>query len=195
MARKKHRLYIALHHRNSKPGFHFALMLSPKKETRTTSIHDCHIYHTINTIQSGVKFNLNGMPEWRYEHKAVNGLREGTVIGRVLIAKLPAHEPLVTQAERIHEILVQVPLVQNDAQWTCQVWMIEALAALRVKGGDFSTIPEVTNGGQMEDDIKTFGDMAKDSVFKGQGPPPSCASDLPHIDMRVRRKPTGDGNH
>ncbi|KAG1775852.1 hypothetical protein EV702DRAFT_949078, partial [Suillus placidus] len=83
----------------------------------------------------------------RYEHKAANGLREGTVIGRVLIAKLPAYEPLVMQAERIHGILVQVPLVQNDGQCDCLVWLIEALAALRAKGGDFSTIPEVTNGG------------------------------------------------
>ncbi|KAG0699557.1 hypothetical protein DFH29DRAFT_785394, partial [Suillus ampliporus] len=88
-------------------------------------------------------------------------------------------------AERIHDILAQVPPVQNDAQWTCRVWMIKALAALRAKRCDFSTIPEVTNGGQTEGDIKTFGDMAKDSVLKGQGPPSSCASDLSHIDMRV----------
>jgi hypothetical protein len=188
MPRKKHRLYIALHHRNSKPGFHFALMFSPKQETHNTSVHDCHIYHTINTIKSGVKFNLNGMPEWRYEHKVVNGLREGTVIGRVLIAKLPAHELLVTQAERIHDILMQVPLVQNDTRWDCLVWLIEALAALRAKGGGFSTIPEVTNGGQMVGEIKVFGDVAKDSVLKGPGPLPSCANDLPHIDMRVRQK-------
>ncbi|KAG2340754.1 hypothetical protein BDR05DRAFT_966633 [Suillus weaverae] len=163
-------------------------MLSPKQETRNASVHDCHIYHTVNTIQSGVKFNLNGMPEWRYEHKAVNGLREGTVIGRVLIAKLLAHEPLVTQAEHIHGILVQVPLVQNDGQWSCLVWLIEALAALRAKGGDFSTIPEVTNGGQKVGEIKAFGDVAKESILKGSGPLPGCASDLPHIDMRVRQK-------
>ncbi|KAG2035197.1 hypothetical protein BDR03DRAFT_900139 [Suillus americanus] len=188
MPRKKYRLYIALHYRNSKPGFHFALMLSPKQETRNTSVHDCHIYHTVNTIQSGVKFNLNGMPEWRYEHKVVNGLREGTVIGRVLIAKLPAREPLVTQAERIHNILVHVPLVQNDAQWNCLVWLTEALAALRANGVDFSTIPEVTDGGQTEGEIRAFGDEAKDSVLKGSGPLPGCANDLPHIDMRVRQK-------
>lgn len=163
-------------------------MLSPKQETRNASVHDCHIYHTVNTIQSAVKFNLNGMPEWRYEHKAVNGLREGTVVGRVLIAKLLAHEPLVTQAEHIHGILVQVPLVQNDGQWSCLVWLIEALAALRAKGGDFSTIPEVTNGGQKVGEIKAFGDLAKESVLKGSGPLPGCASDLPHIDMRVRQK-------
>ncbi|KIK33248.1 hypothetical protein CY34DRAFT_720558 [Suillus luteus UH-Slu-Lm8-n1] len=188
MPRKKHRLYIALHHRNSRPGFHFALMLSPKQETRNTSVHDCHIYHTVNSIQSDVKFNLNGMPEWRYEHKVVNGLRDGTVIGRVLIAKLPAHEPLVTQAERIHDILAQVPLVQNDAQWDCRVWLIEALAAVRATGCDFSTIPEVTNGGQTEGEIKAFGDVVKDTVLKQSGPLPVCAKDLPHIDMRVLQK-------
>lgn len=146
------------------------------------------MYQAINTIQSGVKFNLNGMSEWQYEHKVVNGLREGTVIGRVLIAKLPAQEPLVKQAERIHNIIVQVPLVQNDAQWNFLVWLIEALAALRTEGGDFSTIPEVTRGGQTEGEIKKFGDVAKDSVLKGPGLLPSCASYLPHIDMRVRQK-------
>ncbi|KAG1726176.1 uncharacterized protein EDB91DRAFT_1166633 [Suillus paluster] len=181
--RKKHRLYIALYHHNAKSGFHFVLMLSPKGEMRNASIHDCHIYNTINTIRSSVKFDLNGMPEWRYEHKAVNDLREGTVIGRVLISKLPAHEPLVTQAERIHDILAQMSLVQNDAQWDCRVCM---LAALRANGGDFSTIPEVTNGGQTEGEIRTFGDMTKESVLKGPGPPPSCASDLASIDIRVR---------
>ncbi|KAG1855247.1 hypothetical protein F4604DRAFT_1590799, partial [Suillus subluteus] len=88
-----------------------------------------HIYHVINTIQSGVKINLNGMSEWRYERKAINGLREGTITGRVLIAKLPRHELLATHTERIHGFLAQVPLVQNDAQWDCRAWMTHVLAA------------------------------------------------------------------
>ncbi|KAG2065442.1 hypothetical protein BDR04DRAFT_1108481 [Suillus decipiens] len=29
--------------------------------------------------------------------------------------------------------------------------------------------------------------VAKDSVLKGSGPLPGCASDFPHIDMRVRQ--------
>jgi hypothetical protein len=65
---------------------------------------------------------------------------------------------------------------------------MEALTALRVKGSDFSTIPEVTNGGQTEGEIKAFGDVAKDSILKGLCPLPVCASNLPHIDMRVRQK-------
>ncbi|KAG2125366.1 hypothetical protein DEU56DRAFT_572086 [Suillus clintonianus] len=180
MPNNKHRLYIAFYHRTSKPGFHFALILSPKNESR----NDYHIYHAINTIKHGIKFNLNGMPQWRFEHKTVNGFRKGTAIGgRVLIAKLPAHEPVVTYAERIHDILAQVPLVQNDAQWDCRVWMIEALAALRAKGGDFSTIPEVTNRDQADGELKRFGDTVRDIALKGR---PSGVSDLPHIDMRVR---------
>ncbi|KAG1905858.1 uncharacterized protein F5891DRAFT_942871, partial [Suillus fuscotomentosus] len=122
------------------------------------------------------------------EHKAANGLQEGMVIGRVLITKLPVHKLLVTQAERINDILAQVPPVQNDAQWNCLLWLIEALAVLRAKGGNFSTIPEVTVGGQMEGKIKVFGDMAKDSVLKRPGSLPDCASNLPHFYMRVRQK-------
>ncbi|KAG2087337.1 hypothetical protein BD769DRAFT_1714948, partial [Suillus cothurnatus] len=55
--------------------------------------------------------------------------------------------PLATHADRVHGILVQVPLMQNAAQWDSRVWMMYALAALRAKGSNFSTIPEVTNGG------------------------------------------------
>ncbi|KAG2054705.1 hypothetical protein BDR06DRAFT_373112 [Suillus hirtellus] len=73
-------------------------------------------------------------------------------------------------------------------QWNCLVWLIEALAALRAKGGDFSTIPEVAVRDHAEGKIKAFGDMAKDSVLKRPGSLPDCASDLPHIDMRVRQK-------
>lgn len=185
MARNKHRLYIVLYRRKTKPGFHFALMLSPKKGTHNPSDRHCHIYHVINTIQSSVKFDLNGMPPWRYEHRVVDSLGEGMITGRVLIAKLPTHELLATHAERTHDILVHVPLIQDDTQWDCRVWMNHALAALRAEGSNFSTIPDVTDGGQAEDKLKAFGDMAQDRVLKRR---PSCVSDVPHIDMRAGRK-------
>jgi hypothetical protein len=117
MVRNKHRLYIVFYRHKTKPGFDFALMLSPKKDTRNPSDRHCHNYYVINTIQLSVKFDLNGMPQWRYEHRAVDGLGEGTITGRVLIAKLATHELLATHAERIHDILVHVPLIQDDAQW------------------------------------------------------------------------------
>jgi hypothetical protein len=107
------------------------------------------------------------------------------ITGRVLIAKLPTRELLATHAERIHDILVHVPLIQDDAQLDCRVWMNHALAALRAEGNNFSTIPDVTDGGQAEDKLKAFGDMAQDRVLKRR---PSCVSDVPHIDMRAGRK-------
>jgi hypothetical protein len=63
--------------------------------------------------------------------------------------------------------------------------MNHALAALRAEGSDISTIPEVTDGGQAEGELKAFGDMAQDRVLIRR---PSCVSDVPHIDMRVGRK-------
>ncbi|KIK35183.1 hypothetical protein CY34DRAFT_812372 [Suillus luteus UH-Slu-Lm8-n1] len=50
MARNKHRLYIVLYCRKTKPGFHFALMLSPKnlKGTHNPSDRHYHIYHVIH---------------------------------------------------------------------------------------------------------------------------------------------------
>ncbi|KAG1796296.1 uncharacterized protein HD556DRAFT_1234619, partial [Suillus plorans] len=59
----KHRLHNAFSHCKTKPGFYFTIILSPKKDTRNTSDRHCHIYHIINTTLSGVKFNLNLMPE------------------------------------------------------------------------------------------------------------------------------------
>ncbi|KAG1883333.1 hypothetical protein F4604DRAFT_1920541 [Suillus subluteus] len=169
----------------TKPGFHFALIFSPKKEPRNASDRHYRIYHAINTIQSVFKSNLNSMQEWRYEHKAINGPREGTITGRVLIVKLPTHELLATRAERMRGILAQVLFVQNDVQWDCRAWMIHALAALRANGNDFSTILDVTNGVQVDGELKAFGDMAKDRVLKRR---PSCVSDMPHSDMKVDRK-------
>lgn len=77
MPRKKHRQYIALHYCNSKSGFHFALIQG----------------RNLQYVHPG----LLQLP------RCQSGLREGMVIGRVLIAKLPAHEPLVVQAEPIHD--------------------------------------------------------------------------------------------
>ncbi|KAG1839531.1 hypothetical protein DFJ58DRAFT_916930 [Suillus subalutaceus] len=123
--------------------------------------------------------------EWRYEHKAIDGPREGTITGRVLIVKLPTHELLATHAERIYGFLARVLLVQNDGQWDCRAWMIHALAALRANGSDFSTILDVTNGFQADGELKASGDMAKDRVLKRR---PSCVSDMPRSDMKVDRK-------
>ncbi|KAG2096068.1 uncharacterized protein F5147DRAFT_716898 [Suillus discolor] len=60
--------------------------------------------------KSGFHFALTQGRNLQYVHPGLlqlprcqNGLREGMVIGRVLIAKLPVREPLVVQAERIHD--------------------------------------------------------------------------------------------
>ncbi|KAG1805975.1 uncharacterized protein BJ212DRAFT_1283157, partial [Suillus subaureus] len=66
----------------------------------------------------------------------------------------------------IHGILAQVPLVRNGAQWDCRAWMIHALAGLRAKGSDFSTILDITNAVQADSELKAFDDIAKDCSFE-----------------------------
>ncbi|KAG2070789.1 hypothetical protein BDR04DRAFT_1118164 [Suillus decipiens] len=109
-------------------------------------------------IQPGIKSNLNTMPEWRYNHEAINGLRK----------------------DHVHNVLVHVPLVQND-QWHRRAWMIHAPAALQAKGSNFSTIPGVTNGVQADSKLKRFNDMAKDRILKRRH---NRVIDVLHLDTK-----------
>jgi hypothetical protein len=189
LEKDKNRLYITLQHRLGKPGFHWALLLAPKAESIDMQVKDSHMFHVTNAF---VPFNgdlgphYEDKPEWRYEDKPVNSMRSGDLIARVLVAKLPTNESLRAQAATIHRIAKCIPIVQDDANWTCHVWVEETLAALQAAGGYFTTIPQVVNGGQVENYIKGFGENAKARLLSRQRRTITRASDLPHIDMRIR---------
>ncbi|KDQ20170.1 hypothetical protein BOTBODRAFT_27577 [Botryobasidium botryosum FD-172 SS1] len=185
LRKNQDRLYITLQHRMARPGFHWALMLSPKSESSDTTVEDSHIFHVLNTIQAGVPVGPSGHPDWRFEDKPTNSLSSGRLVARILVAKMPSSVPLETRAKDIAAIVRTVPLVQGNPEWRCRVWAQEALVALRSAGGDFATVPQVTSGGQIESDIMAFGDKSKEAIMKGKGLI-SHASELPCLDMRVR---------
>jgi hypothetical protein len=179
--KNKNRLYITLQYRQG-PGFHWALMLTPKSENPG---RDSRLFHAINTIQPGHPVGPSGKPDWRYETRHVNSLRSHSQIARILVAKLLPSTPLDAWAVRIHEIADAVPIVQEDPKWTCRVWVESVLEALRAEAGPFCTIPQVVNGGQVEDRIKAFGEKAKADVLSGTVSI-ATASDLPLLDLRER---------
>jgi len=186
--KNKNRLYITLQHRAEQPGFHWALVLAPKSESSDSNIKDSHIFHATNTIQPGVPIGPNGKPGWRYEDKKVNPLRSGNLVARILVAKLPTTKLLVEQAQDIDAIVQGVQIIQNDENWTCRVWVEEALAALRASEGNlsgyFRSIPQVDNGSSVETRIKKFGETAKRKIKEGSTSI-KHPNDLPFEDMRV----------
>ena len=103
---------------------------------------------------------------------------------RVLIAKLTGTESVKVQAQRIHRLLRNIRLVQDDERWTCRVWVEQALTTLKALGGEFGAIPDLREGGSLEQEVKDFGEKAKASILKGKmivNP-----KDLAQLDLRGR---------
>ena len=182
--RNKNRLFITFQYRLEKPGFHWGLLLSPKSESDDREDRDSHLFHVINTFSPGVPVASKQNPGWRYEEKPVNVLRSHTMTARVLIAKLTGTESVEVQAQRIHRVLRNIPLVQNDDRWTCRVWVEQALMTLKALGGEFGAIPDLRDGGSLEQEVKDFAEKAKASILKGKLIVNS--KDLAQLDLRGR---------
>ena len=178
------RLFITLQYRLERSGFHWSLLLSPKSESKDREDKDSHLFHVINSFSPGAPVAPNQKPGWRYEEKPVNVLRSRTMTARVLVAKLSGAESVEVQAQRIHRVLRNVPLVQNDESWTCKVWIEQALAALKALGGEFGTIPDLRDGGKLDGEIKDFAEKAKMSILKGKMI--VQPKDLAQLDLRGR---------
>lgn len=103
---------------------------------------------------------------------------------RVLVAKLSGAESVEVQAQRIHRVLRDVPLVQNDESWTCRVWVERALAALKALGGEFAAIPDLRDGGKLDGEVRDFAEKAKTSILKGKMI--VHPKDLAQLDLRGR---------
>lgn len=87
----------------------------------------------------------------------------------------------MAQVEEIKAIIKRVPIIQNDQNWNCVVWVEEALIALHAKGGDFCTIPQVGKGSEAERKIEKFAEEAKRDTK-----PIKRASDFQLLDMHVK---------
>lgn len=186
--KNKHCLYITLQHRGMLPGYHWALLLAPtlKTESADITVKDSYLFQATNTINPDHPQKPGStVAAWRYEDKPVNSLRSGNLIARILLAKLSSTVPITALAESIDMVVKSVRVVDDDPNWTCRIWVEEALGALRALGGQYAVIPEVTNGGAVENGILAFGDEAMDKIKKS-GKNIKHAKDLPHKDMRVR---------
>ncbi|KAJ6534105.1 hypothetical protein B0H19DRAFT_1004462 [Mycena capillaripes] len=184
MARgSKHRLYISLLYRQNADNFHWAITLGPKHERRNTK--DSVRYDAANTITAAWN-GIKPVP-WRYRYDPVDPLLDTKLVARVLVAKLPAKTSFEDWAITIHETVRAVPLVQGNPAWTCRIWAMQALSALRELGGVFSSIPDVQDGNSVEAEIVAFAKIAKQQLLAAEVP----VGDIHAIalaDMRVRSR-------
>lgn len=88
------------------------------------------------------------------------------------------------QVELIKGVLESIPLVQDDLNWTCRVWLQQALRVLREQGGDFATIPHIGIGGQVKNAVLSSGNEAME-ILKGRKGIIRQPGDFPQRDMRL----------
>lgn len=182
LEKNKNRLFITLQYRLGRPGFHWGILLAPKSESGNPDEKGSHLFHVINSLSPGVATMPGQKPSWRYESKPANVLKSSTITGRVLVAKLSGSESVEAQARHIDSIIRSVPLVQNNDSWTCVTWVKQALGTLKAAGGDFASIPVLTEN--LENEIITFAEKAKEIIFKGKKV--EKVKDLAQLDMRGR---------
>jgi hypothetical protein len=95
-------------------------------------------------------------------------MRSHTIISRIIVAKISANTSLESVAEYIRTIVEAIDIVQRDPNWMCCIWVEQALGSLRVAGGEFSIIPVVAAGGEVEREIIEFGDGAMTELASGK---------------------------
>ncbi len=137
----KYRLFVTLFDRKTTPSsFHFSLLLSPK-DTRNNHSIAFHVTNTMN-LDNRTQESSGKVP-WRYRKYTVEPHTSSSLVGKILVAKLPSSETQDLQywEKIIHAILSSVP-VPNSDNLNCRTWVLTALLKLSDQGGDhFTEIP------------------------------------------------------
>ncbi|KAJ3482859.1 hypothetical protein NLG97_g7459 [Lecanicillium saksenae] len=109
MPSDKPRLYLALYARGG-AGYHWALIVGPKQEDRTTR---------------GVRYHAKQqLMQWHYDEVEIPTAATNMILVRMLAAK-------ILKMERVEAILRSVPVRPNVPGWTCRSWVTEAYEKLR----------------------------------------------------------------
>lgn len=119
MPSNKDRLYIGLYARFSSDTYHWALLVTPKKAKRTPN--EAVRYHAINRPldQDGVTKNT-----WFFEKRELVSIRTQLLLVLVLVAKIEGSR------DDLEASLRRTPVIQDDPDWNCLVWVRNAFAQL-----------------------------------------------------------------
>lgn len=167
--RNKHRIFVTFQHRNDRPGFHWSIMVAPKRENGDEKPT---VYDATNTIAAGYESG-----QWRYRVRKDDLLSYGNFVARVLVAKIsPA------QAETIDSLMESAPVVQGDPSWTCVSWVKGALDVLRMSDED-SELSAIIDGDTVDKLGVAFAKSCLNVILE-RGHAHASLSDVPIKDLR-----------
>ena len=127
MPSNKDRLHVALyvrgggHDARSEDKYHWALLVTPKKESAKTSPAGMR-HHVINTQP----VDGYATPPWQYKTVQLSVPQTGNLLVRITIGK-------VENRAQLESTLSQLPVDQYPG-FTCRTWVADAVAALHQDG-------------------------------------------------------------
>ena len=83
-------------------------------------------YHAKNALAAG------GATPWVYEARDCTLEATSMQLVRILIGK-------VEKKDRLESVMSSVPIVQDDEEWNCVIWVKEAMARLKADGKAMGT--------------------------------------------------------
>ena len=117
-------VYVSLYFRNSQvplDSYHWAILVETKLSSLRGGTSSIQQYHVKNTMQPGV----SGRP-WVFEESPLkDSSTRFRLLTRVLVARVKK-----SKLRNLSASLRSVPLIQNNPNWTCRIWVKEALAKL-----------------------------------------------------------------
>lgn len=178
----KDRLWVTLYHRKEQPGYHWAILLTPKHENEDTA---AEAYDLDNSALENLDGLGNIPPQgnmWTYRRRRILPIKCRTLIAWIRIAKVPQGS-----ADYIDKVLCKVNIRRED---TCRTWILRAMKALR---GSFHEIPSDTFKFQLK--AVSFADVARRLLLDADAPlvvrastirvHVGVASDLPSLPNRA----------
>ena len=101
--------------------YHWALVMGPKNESNRRG-----------SSRTGIRLHakdppsLDGRTRWIYEETDISLLAETMILVRIMIGKVKSRKLVLS-------ITRDLPLVQDDPEWNCVIWVKDALNALQVE--------------------------------------------------------------
>ncbi|KAJ7268066.1 hypothetical protein C8J57DRAFT_1181710 [Mycena rebaudengoi] len=176
--RNQDRLYLALSHRYSQPGYHWALILAPKDIPGSKSPESDSKCWDIS--------NLNSAHEWNFRDAMMSQYTAPSLIARVLLAKFSSRDREANILS-INSILQELDIRQGDATFTYRFWALNGVDALR-EHGLIDILPQRET---IEEQAKELGDMAVTLLSHGEldiAAHGACI--IPVLDLRRSSRPT-----
>lgn len=125
--RNKPRLYLALYARLKYPNsYHYALHVTPKKESIDTHSLETTKYHCKNQLTLDQETGKLSSP-WALEVAKINPSTDSRLLCRILLGKIQRRSGNLRAVE---ELFTHIPIFQDDETYNCVAWVRLALVQL-----------------------------------------------------------------